>query len=96
MRTESLRTTVADYLALESRSHIRHEYVDGELHAMSGASRRHNLLVTCNSDKSTKALSCRSSQFPTDKRPTATLRESQHSMTHCVPYSQPGAGSSCH
>ncbi|MDE2150095.1 MAG: Uma2 family endonuclease [Gammaproteobacteria bacterium] len=38
--------SVSDYLAGELRSPIKHEYVDGEVYAMVGASRRHNLLVT--------------------------------------------------
>src|SRR5712692_9017329 len=33
--------TPDEYLAFERRSELRHEYVDGELFAMSGASRRH-------------------------------------------------------
>ncbi len=32
----------ADYLAQEDRAQVRHEYVDGQIHAMSGASIRHN------------------------------------------------------
>ncbi|WP_445599404.1 Uma2 family endonuclease [Azospirillum sp. A39] len=34
-----------DYLALERAAHVRHEYVDGEIFAMVGASRRHATLV---------------------------------------------------
>lgn len=34
-----------DYLRLERDGEIRHEYVDGEIHAMSGASRRHNVIA---------------------------------------------------
>ena len=37
--------TPEEYLAFERRSEERHEYVDGELFAMSGASERHNLIV---------------------------------------------------
>lgn len=37
--------TVSEYLSLEQRGRIKHEYVDGEIYAMSGASRRHNLLA---------------------------------------------------
>jgi Uma2 family endonuclease len=33
-----------EYLALERRSDRRNEYVDGEMWAMTGASRRHNLI----------------------------------------------------
>ena len=34
--------SVPEYLAFERESEIRHEYVDGQIFAMSGASRRHN------------------------------------------------------
>jgi len=37
--------SVADYLALEETSAIRHERVDGELIAMVGTSQRHNLMA---------------------------------------------------
>ena len=36
----------AEYLAVERETDVRHEYVDGVLFAMVGASRRHNLLST--------------------------------------------------
>jgi len=38
--------TVAEYLALENDGEQRHEYVNGELFAMVGASRAHNRLAT--------------------------------------------------
>lgn len=38
--------TADEYLDLEQRSSIKHEFVDGEIYVMSGASRRHNLLTT--------------------------------------------------
>ena len=34
-----------DYLALEARSPNRHEYVAGEIFAMTGASIRHNVIA---------------------------------------------------
>ncbi len=34
-----------DYLRLEETGGIKHEYVDGEIYAMSGASRRHNMIA---------------------------------------------------
>jgi len=37
--------TEEEYLALERESEIRHEYYDGEIFAMSGASEKHNLIV---------------------------------------------------
>ncbi|MEE8587203.1 MAG: Uma2 family endonuclease [Acidobacteriota bacterium] len=40
------RLGVEEYLALERGSETRHEYLDGEIFAMSGASREHNLIGT--------------------------------------------------
>lgn len=37
-----LPITAAEYLEGELRSELRHEFVDGRVYAMSGASRRHN------------------------------------------------------
>ena len=34
-----------EYLAFEEQSPIRHEYVAGEVHAMTGATTRHNLIT---------------------------------------------------
>ena len=39
-----IHRTPQEYLALERRSNVRHEFVDGELYAMAGASRGHNLI----------------------------------------------------
>ena len=39
------RISPEDYLDLERRSDTRSEYLDGEIFGMTGASRRHNLLV---------------------------------------------------
>lgn len=38
--------SVTDYLAAEPFSEIRHEYIDGQVYAMGGASRIHGLIVT--------------------------------------------------
>lgn len=38
------RLTPQDYLAWERLQETRHEYVNGEIHAMTGASRKHNLI----------------------------------------------------
>jgi Uma2 family endonuclease len=38
-------TTEAEYLAFERDSEIKHEFIDGEIYAMSGASRHHNLIT---------------------------------------------------
>ncbi|HEX5166059.1 MAG TPA: Uma2 family endonuclease [Thermomicrobiales bacterium] len=37
---------VREYLELEEASSVRHEYVGGILHALAGASRRHNQIIT--------------------------------------------------
>jgi len=39
------RVTVEEYLALERQAPSKSEYFDGEIFAMSGASRRHNLIA---------------------------------------------------
>lgn len=39
------RYSVDEYFALERKSDVRHEYLDGEIVAMGGASRIHNMLV---------------------------------------------------
>jgi Uma2 family endonuclease len=39
------RLTPEEYLALERQAETKSEYLDGELFAMSGASRRHNLIT---------------------------------------------------
>lgn len=36
--------TVAEYLEMEKTSEVKHEYLDGDIYAMSGASKRHNIL----------------------------------------------------
>lgn len=40
----SSRVTPAEYLALERQAEHKSEYLDGEIFAMTGASRRHNLI----------------------------------------------------
>src|SRR5437588_12903087 len=37
--------SVADYLAFEASNTVRHEFVAGEIHAMGGASRAHNVIA---------------------------------------------------
>jgi Uma2 family endonuclease len=39
------RYTVAEYLAMERASETKHEYFDGEIFAMAGASEPHNLIA---------------------------------------------------
>ncbi len=43
--TRIRRYTLAEYLAMEPEGDVRHEFVDGEIFAMVGASRVHNALV---------------------------------------------------
>lgn len=40
------RLPEADYLAFERTSDIKHEYLDGHVYAMTGASRAHNLICS--------------------------------------------------
>lgn len=40
------RLTPAEYLAIERKSEIKHEYFAGEMFAMVGASKRHNLIAS--------------------------------------------------
>lgn len=44
-RAPSLPITIEDYLEGELLSDIRHEYIDGEVYAMVGASAAHNIIV---------------------------------------------------
>jgi Uma2 family endonuclease len=37
--------SVTGYLAFEEKSEVKHEYIGGEVHAMSGASREHNVIA---------------------------------------------------
>jgi Uma2 family endonuclease len=39
------KLTPQDYLAFERKSEIKHEYFDGEIFAMAGAKRNHNIIV---------------------------------------------------
>ena len=42
---QSHRYTVEEYLALEERSEVRHEFYNGEIYAMAGTTTAHNLLI---------------------------------------------------
>ena len=37
--------SIEEYLAGEQHSEVRHEYIDGQVYAMTGASDRHGLIV---------------------------------------------------
>ena len=43
--TQQHLLTVEEYLKLEESATVRHEYVDGMIHAMVGATRRHNQIA---------------------------------------------------
>ena len=43
-REHPVRMTVAEYLAFEETSPVKHEYVAGEVFAMSGVTTRHNFI----------------------------------------------------
>lgn len=43
--------TVEEYMKLEEGATVRHEYVAGEIHAMTGATKRHNRIVGNISDR---------------------------------------------
>lgn len=45
MQLIAQRKSVAEYLTLDDCSEIRHEYVDGDVYAMSGASIAHQVLI---------------------------------------------------
>lgn len=45
MASATFPLSAAEYLDRERGSEVKHEYIDGELRAMAGASRLHNLIV---------------------------------------------------
>jgi Uma2 family endonuclease len=45
LKTEDCLLTISEYLEGEELSQIKHEYLDGQVYAMSGASRNHNLIA---------------------------------------------------
>jgi Uma2 family endonuclease len=45
MRQAQRHYSVEEYLSLEAGSNVRHEYLDGEILAMSGGSRNHNQIA---------------------------------------------------
>ncbi len=46
MKPKPAQLSSAEYIDWESKSPFKHEYVDGEIYAMSGATRRHNLIAS--------------------------------------------------
>jgi Uma2 family endonuclease len=45
MRSPIHYLSVPEYLEAEAKSEIRHEYIDGEIFAMAGGSKKHNLIA---------------------------------------------------
>jgi Uma2 family endonuclease len=45
-KQSSSRLSVEEYLASEEGGEVRHEYIDGQIYAMTGASDRHGLIVS--------------------------------------------------
>lgn len=45
MAEPQVKYTAAEYLALERESEEKHEFLDGQIYAMAGASQRHNLIT---------------------------------------------------
>ncbi len=58
MKPKPAQLSSAEYLEWESKSRLKHEYVDGEIYAMSGATRRHNLIAS-NLREHARGASCR-------------------------------------
>ncbi len=68
MRLAKLRPklTAAEYLEGEKASSERHEFVDGEVYSMSGASKRHNRIVRSLLEKFERELKKGCEAFFTD------------------------------
>lgn len=45
LKTQDCLLSIAEYLAAETTSQTKHEYLGGRVYAMSGASRNHNLIA---------------------------------------------------
>lgn len=60
---DTQRISIEDYLAGEDASDQRHEYIDGEVYAMTGASDRHGLIVNAIAYALTPAARQRSCQL---------------------------------
>ncbi len=61
--------TVEEYLAMERNSEIKHEFIDGEILAMAGASENHNLIslnIASSLLVQLRGTSCRT--YPSDMR----------------------------
>lgn len=61
--------TVEEYLAFERASEEKHEYFDGDIYAMTGASREHNLIVMNTGASLNNQLTSRPCEvYPSDMR----------------------------
>ncbi|MFO0759101.1 MAG: Uma2 family endonuclease [Byssovorax sp.] len=66
---QRIRMTPAEYLAFERSAETKHEYADGEIFAMAGAKRGHNLIVTNVTAELRQALRDRPCEvYPSDMR----------------------------
>jgi Uma2 family endonuclease len=66
---EKTRLTASEYLNLERKSEIRHEFFRGEIFAMSGASREHNLIAgNLNGEIRSQILERRCESYASDMR----------------------------
>jgi Uma2 family endonuclease len=68
-RQPSTLLTPGEYLAIERRAEFRSEYIEGEIVAMTGASRRHNLIVANLTGELRQQLKSRPCElYPSDMR----------------------------
>jgi Uma2 family endonuclease len=65
---EKKRWTVAQYLEMEARSLDKHEFFDGEIFDMVGASPEHNLIVGNLIQSLKNALRGKCRVYPSDQR----------------------------
>jgi len=68
-RASQTATSVDDYLAGELQAEQRHEYIDGQVYAMTGASRRHGLIVNALVYAMTPAARRKGCQLFSSRRP---------------------------
>jgi Uma2 family endonuclease len=59
--------TADEYLSMEDDSSVKHEYIAGEVYAMSGASERHNRIASLNAYLLIDAEQCRAEFFQRDE-----------------------------
>jgi Uma2 family endonuclease len=64
LRKPKVKMSVEEYLESEKDGTIRHEYVDGEVFAMSSASKRHNRVASNLTIQLSARLRGRAQRFP--------------------------------